>query len=74
MECTVCNKQFNSVSSFYRHNWSDKHLLVVQIKEYEKEIKVLERKIVINEDALNALSQYQNKSEKQPTHVQDPFK
>ena len=45
MECTICEKKFNSVSSFYRHNWSNTHLLVCQIKEYEREICVLERKI-----------------------------
>jgi len=33
------------MSAFYRHNWTDKHLLMCQIKEYENEIKVLERKI-----------------------------
>jgi len=45
MECTICERKFNSLSSFYRHNWSDKHLLMCQIKEYEREIKVLERKL-----------------------------
>ena len=45
MECTLCERKFNSLSSFYRHNWSEKHLLICQIKEYENEIKVLERKI-----------------------------
>ena len=45
MECTICEKKFNSVSSFYRHNWSNTHLLVCQIKDYENELRVLERKI-----------------------------
>ncbi len=45
MECTICERKFNHLSAFYRHNWTDKHLLNAQIKEYEKEIKVLERKI-----------------------------
>ena len=74
MECTVCDRKFNSLSSFYRHNWSDKHLLMCQIKEFEKEINVLQRKISINEDALNAISECHNISEKRATHVQDPFK
>ena len=74
MECTVCNKQFNSVSSFYRHNWSDKHLLVCQIKEFEKEIKVLERFFLINESLINELSQCHNTENIQATPIQDPFK
>jgi len=45
MECTICERKFNSLSSFYRHNWSEKHLLMCQIKEYEGEIKILHRKI-----------------------------
>jgi len=45
MECTLCERKFNSLSSYYRHNWSNTHLLIYQIKEYENEIKVLERKI-----------------------------
>jgi len=45
MECTLCERKFNSLSSFYRHNWSEKHLLICQIKEYENEIKILQRKI-----------------------------
>jgi hypothetical protein len=53
MECTICEHKFNSLSSFYRHNWSDKHLLNVQIKEYEKEIKML----------LEIISQYRSISE-----------
>ena len=45
MECTICERKFNHMSAFYRHNWTDKHLLMAQIKEYENEIKVLQRKI-----------------------------
>jgi len=74
MECTICERKFNSLSSFYRHNWSDKHLLMCQIKEYEKEINVLQRKSQINESLINELSQCQNISEKRPIQVQDPFK
>ena len=71
MECVLCERKFNSVSSFYRHNWSDKHLLVLQIKEYEKEIKQLEQKIARNESVLNDLHML---SEKQAIQSQDPFK
>jgi hypothetical protein len=45
-----------------------------QVKEYEKEIKCLERKSQINESLINELSQCQNISEKRPIQVQDPFK
>lgn len=74
MECTICNKQFNSVSSFYRHNWSNTHLLMCQVKEYENEIKVLQRKILINEDVINSLSQCHSTENRQATPIQDPFK
>jgi hypothetical protein len=74
MLCVICKRKFNKESSYYRHQWSDKHLLKQQILEYEKEIKTLEQKIAQNEVALNELSQYHTKSEKQSTHVQDPFK
>ena len=57
MECTICERKFNHLSAFYRHNWTDKHLLMCQIKEYEKEIKALERKIYLNESLKNELSQ-----------------
>jgi len=62
MECTICEKKFNSVSSFYRHNWSNTHLLVCQIKDYENELRVLERKIerltnIENHDKSDSLSQ-----------------
>ena len=54
MLCVICKRRFNKESSFYRHNWSDKHLLKQQISEYEKEIKMLEETI----------AQYHDKSEK----------
>ena len=73
MECIVCDRKFNSLSSFYRHNWSDKHLLMCQIKEFEKEIKTLERKIQINESLIDELSQNHNISDKRSNRVQDPF-
>ena len=73
MECTICERKFNSLSSFYRHSWSDKHLLMCQIKEFEKEIKTLERKICLNESLIDELSQNQNISDKQSNPVQDPF-
>jgi hypothetical protein len=53
MLCLICKRKFNRESSFYRHNWSDKHLLKQQIVEYEKEIKTLEETI----------AQYRNKSD-----------
>ena len=42
MLCSISKKQFNRESSYYRHNFSDKHLLKQQLIEYEKEIKQLE--------------------------------
>ena len=74
MLCVICKRRFNKESSYYRHQWSDKHLLKQQILEYEKEIKELEQKIAQNEVALNELSQYHNIENKSPTQVQDPFK
>ncbi len=59
MLCAICKKRFNRDSSYYRHVWSDKHLLKQQIIEYEKEIKVLEQTI----------AQYQNISQKLPIPV-----
>jgi len=58
MECIICDRKFNSLSSFYRHNWSNTHLLMCQIKEYEKEIRTLQRKI----DSIDSLKNfsYQN--------------
>ena len=52
MKCTVCDRKFNSNSSFYRHSWSDKHNLMQQVKEYEKDI----------EDHLEIISQNHKKS------------
>jgi hypothetical protein len=45
MLCSICKRRFNRESSYYRHVWSDKHLLKQQIIEYEKEIKQLEQTI-----------------------------
>jgi len=45
-----------------------------QVKEYENEIKVLQRKILINEDVINSLSQCHNTENRQSTQIQDPFK
>jgi prefoldin subunit 5 len=59
MLCTICKRKFNRESSYYRHLWSDKHLLKQQILEFEKEIKTLEQTI----------SQYQNISETLPIPV-----
>ena len=56
MLCTICKRKFNKDSSYYRHVWSDKHLLRQQLLENEKEIKSLEKTI----------AQYQNKSETLP--------
>ena len=56
MLCTICKRKFNKDSSYYRHVWSDKHLLRQQILENEKEIKTLEQ----------AIAQYQSKSETLP--------
>ena len=74
MLCVICKRRFNRESSFYRHNWSDKHLLKQQIIEYEKEIKELERKISENEDVINSLSQCHSTENIQPIPIQDPFK
>ena len=67
MECIICERNFNSVSSFYRHNWSDKHLLKVQIVEFEKEIKCLQRRIDLNDSLKNNSSQNPDKDKIQPT-------
>jgi len=72
MECTICERKFNSLSSFYRHNWSDKHLLMCQIKDYEKEIKQLERKISLADSLKN--SQNHNIDKIQDTQDLNPFK
>jgi hypothetical protein len=56
MLCTICKRKFNKDSSYYRHVWSDKHLLRQQLLENEKEIKILEKTI----------AQYQSKSETLP--------
>ena len=45
MLCTICKRKFNKDSSYYRHVWSDKHLLRQQLLENEKEIKTLEKTI-----------------------------
>ena len=74
MECTICERKFAHLSAFYRHNWTEKHLLMCQIKEYEKEIKVLERKILINESLIHELSQNHNTENTQSTPILDPFK
>jgi len=74
MECTICERKFNHMSAFYRHNWTDKHLLMCQIKEYENEIKVLQRKILLNESLINELSQCHSTENRQSTPIQDPFK
>ena len=74
MECFLCEKQFNSVSSFYRHNWSDRHLLKVQLLEYEKEIKCLERKIHLIESLNNCSSQNHDIDKIQDTQDLNPFK
>jgi hypothetical protein len=74
MECIICDRKFNSLSSFYRHNWSDKHLLMCQIKDYEKEIKQLERKIALADFVKNESSQNHNIDKIQDTPHLDPFK
>ena len=73
MECIICDRKFNSLSSFYRHNWSDKHLLMCQIKEYEKEIKCLERKIDLIDSSKNETSQNHNIEKIQDTLHLNPF-
>ena len=57
MLCVICKRKFNRESSFYRHNWSDKHLLKQQIVEYEKEIKTLEETIAQYRDKSDTQSQ-----------------
>jgi hypothetical protein len=47
---------------------------MLQIKEYEKEIKVLERKICLNEALINELSQNHDINKISETQVLDPFK
>ena len=74
MKCTVCDRKFNSNSSFYRHSWSDKHNLMQQVKEYEKEIKDLLEIISQNQKKLNDLfetSQCHTESEKRAILVPD---
>jgi hypothetical protein len=56
MECTICERKFNSNSSFYRHNWSNTHLLMCQIFEYEKQIKELEAVIAQNHNTIEKLT------------------
>ena len=72
MECLICDRKFNSLSSFYRHNWSDKHLLMCQIKDYEKEIKQLERKIALADSLKNSHNPDIDKI--QDTQDLNPFK
>ena len=74
MECTICERKFNSLSSFYRHNWSDKHLLMCQIKDYEKEIKQLERKIALADSLKTDSFQNPDIDKIQDTQHLDPFK
>jgi len=74
MECTICTKQFDSVPSFYRHNWSNTHLLMSQVKEFEKEIKTLERKIDLIDSLKNESSQNPDIDKIQDTLHLDPFK
>jgi hypothetical protein len=74
MECIICERKFNSLSSFYRHNWSDKHLLMCQIKDYEKEIKCLERKIDLIDSVKNNPSHNPDIDKIQGTPHLDPFK
>jgi len=71
MKCTVCDRKFNSNSSFYRHSWSDKHNLMQQVKEYEKEIKDLLEIISQNQKKLNDLFECHSISEKQAIPVPD---
>jgi hypothetical protein len=56
MLCSICKRKFNRESSYYRHVWSDKHLLKQQLVEFEKEIKQLEETIAQNRSILNELS------------------
>jgi len=57
MLCVICKRRFNRESSYYRHLWSDKHLLKQQILEYEKEIKTLEETIARCQDKSDPLSE-----------------
>lgn len=56
MLCTICKRRFNKDSSYYRHVWSDKHLLRQQILENEKEIKILEQTIARNLNTIEKLT------------------
>ena len=56
MECTICERKFNKMSSFYRHNWSDRHLLIQQMNEYERQIKELEAVVAQNHKLIETLS------------------
>lgn len=56
MLCTICKRKFNKDSSYYRHVWSDKHLLRQQILENEKEIKTLEQTITRNLNTIEKLT------------------
>jgi len=56
MLCTICKRKFNKDSSYYRHVWSDKHLLRQQLLENEKEIKILEEKITRNLNTIEKLT------------------
>ena len=56
MLCVICKKRFNRESSYYRHVWSDKHLLKQQLVEFEKEIKQLEETIAQNHNILKTLN------------------
>lgn len=73
MECTICDRKFNSVSSFYRHNWSNTHLLMCQVKEYEQEIKCLQRKIDLNDSLKNDSFQNRDTDKIQDTLHLNPF-
>ena len=46
MICEICNRNFKSPPSYYRHRtWSEVHLLKEQIMLFEKEIRDLEAKV-----------------------------
>ena len=57
MLCVICKRKFNRESSYYRHQWSDKHLIKQQILEYEKEIKTLEETIARCQDKSDTQSE-----------------